>query len=65
MIKYREVGSSTAQVVIPQVLQGLGGGFLGVTLQVAAQSAFDTRMSPPSPPTSYFSLRSEAHAVTL
>lgn len=37
MIRYRETVSSTFQVVMPQVLQGLGGGFLGVTLQVAAQ----------------------------
>ncbi|UZJ53188.1 hypothetical protein CBS101457_002508 [Exobasidium rhododendri] len=37
MIKYREAGSSTVQVVFPQVLQGLGGGMMGVTLQVAAQ----------------------------
>ncbi|PWN48195.1 putative siderophore iron transporter mirC [Violaceomyces palustris] len=37
MIKYREIGSSTFQIVMPQVLQGLGGGILGITLQVAAQ----------------------------
>ncbi|CAO1627106.1 unnamed protein product [Sympodiomycopsis kandeliae] len=39
MIKYRNADSSTAQLVIPQVLQGLGGGILGITLQVAAQIA--------------------------
>ncbi|KDN46979.1 MFS general substrate transporter [Tilletiaria anomala UBC 951] len=37
MICYRTQGSSTAQVVVPQILQGLGGGILGVQLQVAAQ----------------------------
>lgn len=37
MIRYREASSSTFQIVMPQVIQGLGGGLLGVTLQVAAQ----------------------------
>lgn len=37
MIKYRDANSTTVQVVFPQVLQGLGGGLMGVTLQVAAQ----------------------------
>ncbi|EPQ26745.1 uncharacterized protein PFL1_05724 [Pseudozyma flocculosa PF-1] len=37
MIRYRDTVSTTFQVVMPQVLQGLGGGILGVTLQVAAQ----------------------------
>lgn len=37
MIRYRDPSSSTVQVVFPQVLQGLGGGMMGVTLQVAAQ----------------------------
>jgi MFS family permease len=37
MIRYRTASSSTFQVVMPQVLQGLGGGLMGVTLQVAAQ----------------------------
>lgn len=37
MIRYRTEGSSTVQVVFPQVLQGMGGGMMGITLQVAAQ----------------------------
>lgn len=37
MIRYRSADSTTVQVVWPQVLQGMGGGFMGVTLQVAAQ----------------------------
>ncbi len=37
MLRYRDAGSSTAQIIIPQVLQGLGGGMLGVLLQLAAQ----------------------------
>ncbi|PWN35031.1 MFS general substrate transporter [Meira miltonrushii] len=37
MIRYRETSSTTVQVVFPQILQGMGGGFMGVTLQVAAQ----------------------------
>ena len=37
MIHYRSAGATTVQVVFPQVLQGLGGGMMGVTLQVAAQ----------------------------
>lgn len=37
MMRYRTEGSSTVQIVFPQVLQGLGGGFMGITLQVAAQ----------------------------
>ncbi|WPG98213.1 Hypothetical protein R9X50_00100000 [Acrodontium crateriforme] len=37
MIRYRNADSTAVQVVMPQVLQGMGGGFMGVTLQVAAQ----------------------------
>lgn len=37
MFKYRSTTASTVQAVFPQVLQGLGGGIMGVTLQVAAQ----------------------------
>ena len=37
MVRYRTPDSTTAQVVIPQILQGLGGGFLGILLQVTAQ----------------------------
>lgn len=37
MIRYRDESSTTVQIVWPQVLQGLGGGMMGVTLQVAAQ----------------------------
>jgi hypothetical protein len=37
MIRYRDAASSTVQVVFPQVLQGLGGGFMGILLQVGAQ----------------------------
>lgn len=37
MIRYRTPDSSVVQVVWPQVLQGMGGGLMGVTLQVAAQ----------------------------
>jgi MFS family permease len=37
MIRYRETSATTVQVVFPQILQGMGGGFMGVTLQVAAQ----------------------------
>jgi MFS family permease len=37
MIRYREASSSTVQIVFPQIIQGLGGGLMGVTLQVAAQ----------------------------
>ncbi|CAO1625701.1 unnamed protein product [Parajaminaea phylloscopi] len=37
MIAYRHAGTTTAQLVIPQILQGLGGGILGIELTVAAQ----------------------------
>lgn len=37
MIAYRNAESTTAQLVIPQILQGLGGGILGIELTVAAQ----------------------------
>lgn len=37
MIAYRHAGATTAQLVIPQILQGLGGGILGINLQVSAQ----------------------------
>eukprot|EP00026_Physarum_polycephalum_P005798 Phypoly_transcript_05836.p1 GENE.Phypoly_transcript_05836~~Phypoly_transcript_05836.p1 ORF type:complete len:563 (-),score=76.57 Phypoly_transcript_05836:109-1797(-) len=37
MIRFRDPSSSNFQVVIPQVLQGFGGGMVGTTLQVAAQ----------------------------
>lgn len=37
MIAFRHAGTNTAQLVISQVLQGLGGGILGIELTVAAQ----------------------------
>ena len=37
MIRYRTPDSTTGQIIMPQVLQGLGGGMLGVLLQVTAQ----------------------------
>lgn len=37
MIAFRNANATTAQLVMGQVLQGMGGGFLGITLQVAAQ----------------------------
>lgn len=57
MIKYREAGSSNVQAVFPQVLQGLGGGFLGVTLQVAAQVS--VRHQDVATVTAYFLLLTE------
>ncbi|SPO29685.1 probable siderophore iron transporter mirC [Ustilago trichophora] len=57
MIKYREFGSSNVQAVMPQVLQGLGGGFLGVTLQVAAQVS--VRHQDVATVTAYFLLLTE------
>ncbi|EIW65484.1 hypothetical protein TREMEDRAFT_36224, partial [Tremella mesenterica DSM 1558] len=39
MIRYRSAGSSTFQIVMPQVIQGMGGGFMTCTLLVAAQAA--------------------------
>ncbi|CAK7219531.1 hypothetical protein SBRCBS47491_003884 [Sporothrix bragantina] len=39
MIRYRTAGSSTAQAVVPQVIQGLGGGFMTASLLVVAQAA--------------------------
>ncbi|KAF3937722.1 hypothetical protein ABW19_dt0202841 [Dactylella cylindrospora] len=38
MIRYRVEGSTTAQIVITQVLVGLGGGFLNVPAQLGVQS---------------------------
>lgn len=57
MIKYREFGSTTVQAVMPQVLQGLGGGFLGITLQVAAQVS--VRHQDVATVTAYFLLLTE------
>lgn len=37
MIRYRDATSTTAQVVIPQVIQGMGGGIQGLLIQLAAQ----------------------------
>lgn len=37
MIAFRHQGVTTAQLVIPQIIQGAGGGIMGVQLQVAAQ----------------------------
>lgn len=37
MIAYRTQDSTTFQLVMPQCLQGMGGGILGITLQLAAQ----------------------------
>lgn len=37
MIRYRQIGSTVVQVVWPQILQGMGGGMMGVSIQVAAQ----------------------------
>lgn len=37
MIRYRHEGATTAQLVIPQIIQGAGGGIMGIQLQVAAQ----------------------------
>ncbi|PWN44994.1 MFS general substrate transporter [Ceraceosorus guamensis] len=37
MVRYRDAMSTTFQIVICQVLQGLGGGLMGVSLQVQAQ----------------------------
>ncbi|KAK0546824.1 hypothetical protein OC846_004354 [Tilletia horrida] len=39
MIRYRSLQATNVQLVFPQVLQGLGGGILGVILQVSAQVA--------------------------
>ncbi|KAL1889435.1 hypothetical protein Sste5346_008919 [Sporothrix stenoceras] len=39
MIRYRTAGSTTAQAVIPQVIQGLGGGFMTASTLVVAQAA--------------------------
>ncbi|CAK7271722.1 hypothetical protein SEPCBS119000_004750 [Sporothrix epigloea] len=39
MIRYRTVGSTTAQLVIPQIVQGIGGGMLTANLLVAAQQS--------------------------
>ncbi|CAK7235679.1 hypothetical protein SEUCBS140593_009360 [Sporothrix eucalyptigena] len=39
MIRYREAGSSIAQAVVPQVIQGIGGGFMTASTQVVAQAA--------------------------
>lgn len=39
MIKYRGSGSSTFQVVMPQVLMGLGGGFMTANMLIVAQAA--------------------------
>lgn len=57
MIKYREAGSSNVQAVFPQVLQGMGGGFLGITLQVAAQVS--VRHQDVATVTAYFLLLTE------
>ncbi|CAK7244839.1 MAG: hypothetical protein STHCBS139747_006387 [Sporothrix thermara] len=39
MIRYRTAGSTTAQAVVPQVIQGLGGGFMTACTLVVAQAA--------------------------
>ncbi|CAK7223646.1 hypothetical protein SCUCBS95973_005250 [Sporothrix curviconia] len=39
MMRYRTTGSSTAQLVIPQIIQGIGGGMLTANLLVAAQQS--------------------------
>ncbi|CAK7238845.1 MAG: hypothetical protein STHCBS139747_000265 [Sporothrix thermara] len=39
MLRYRTTGSTTAQLVIPQVIQGIGGGMLTANLLVAAQQS--------------------------
>ncbi|CAK7262836.1 hypothetical protein SEPCBS119000_000187 [Sporothrix epigloea] len=39
MIRYREAGSTTVQAVLPQVIQGLGGGFMTASTLVVAQAA--------------------------
>ena len=39
MIRYRTAGSTTAQAVMPQVIQGLGGGFMTASTLVVAQAA--------------------------
>lgn len=57
MIKYRSSGSSNVQAVFPQVLQGMGGGFLGITLQVAAQVS--VRHQDVATVTAYFLLLTE------
>ncbi|KAJ1022305.1 hypothetical protein NDA13_005216 [Ustilago tritici] len=57
MFKYRAAGSSNVQAVFPQVLQGLGGGFLGITLQVAAQVS--VRHQDVATVTAYFLLLTE------
>ncbi|PWZ00005.1 putative siderophore iron transporter mirC [Testicularia cyperi] len=57
MIRYRDAASTTFQVVMPQVLQGLGGGFLGITLQVAAQVS--VRHQDVATVTAYFLLLTE------
>ncbi|SJX64867.1 probable siderophore iron transporter mirC [Sporisorium reilianum f. sp. reilianum] len=57
MIKYRNAGSSNFQAVMPQVLQGMGGGFLGITLQVAAQVS--VRHQDVATVTAYFLLLTE------
>ncbi|KAJ9474585.1 Siderophore iron transporter 1 [Pseudozyma hubeiensis] len=57
MIKYRSAGSSNVQAVFPQVLQGMGGGFLGITLQVAAQVS--VRHQDVATVTAYFLLLTE------
>ncbi|TKY88731.1 hypothetical protein EX895_002362 [Sporisorium graminicola] len=57
MIKYRDASSSNVQAVFPQVLQGMGGGFLGITLQVAAQVS--VRHQDVATVTAYFLLLTE------
>lgn len=39
MLRYRDAGSSTIQAVMPQVIQGLGGGLMTANILVAAQAA--------------------------
>ena len=39
MYRYRNGASSTVQAVIPQVIQGIGGGFLTANLMAAVQAA--------------------------
>jgi hypothetical protein len=39
MIKARSATGNTAELVICQVLQGLGGGFAAISIQVSAQAA--------------------------
>lgn len=37
MLYYRGAEFSTVQLILPQIIQGAGGGIMGVQLQVAAQ----------------------------